>query len=153
MYFLVLPQQSSQLGLYGPLLLHLLVRQWLIRDLHSSNFYTLPFYYCGHAISKTVSLNMKNMKNCPEYVLDSSKEASCCTKCKKKQLFTKYGFWKNQEKPHKTRPSETCQKPYIIKSWVFFGSHSGHQDASFELSKTGFVHFFIFFIIIYQHRK
>ena len=29
----------------------------LIRDLHSSNFYSLPFYYCGHDISKTVFLS------------------------------------------------------------------------------------------------
>ena len=31
------------------------VRRYLIRDLHSSNFYTLPSCYPGHAISKTVS--------------------------------------------------------------------------------------------------
>ena len=31
-------------------------RRCLIRTLHSINFYTLPFYYCSFAISKTVSL-------------------------------------------------------------------------------------------------
>ena len=67
----------------------------MIRDLHSSNFYTLPFYYCGHAISKTVfqsslalllpvlvnfaPLLMKNIKKFPKVVFDISKEASCCT--------------------------------------------------------------------------
>ena len=35
----------------------LAVRLCLIRDLHSSNFYSLPFYYCGHDISKTVFLS------------------------------------------------------------------------------------------------
>ena len=33
----------------------IILRQYLIPDLHSSNFYTLPSCYPGHAISKTVS--------------------------------------------------------------------------------------------------
>ena len=28
-----------------------------VLDFHTSNFYTLPFYYCGHAVSKTDSLS------------------------------------------------------------------------------------------------
>ena len=34
-----------------------LIRQCLIQVLHTNYFYTLPFYYGGHAISKTVYLS------------------------------------------------------------------------------------------------
>ena len=33
------------------------LRQYLIHILHSSNFYPLPLYYCGHAISKAVYIS------------------------------------------------------------------------------------------------
>ena len=33
------------------------VKAMLDSHFAQSNFYTLPFYYCGHAISKTISLS------------------------------------------------------------------------------------------------
>ena len=89
----------------------ILLRWWLIYFFHYSNFYTLPFYYLCHAISKSVSLSslalllpvlvkcyppprpppkkikrVKNMKNCRIVDYDSSNEGFWCTECNAKNL-------------------------------------------------------------------
>ena len=56
------------------------VGRFFVYFFHCSKLYTLPFYYQGNTISKTVSLSslahlMKNMKNGQNMFFDSSKEA------------------------------------------------------------------------------
>ena len=83
--------------------------------------------------SKGSPFMMKNLKNCLKTVFDSSKEASWCTECnaKKSHVFTKYGFYKNQEENFKNCGfgpflvkmstfwgfSWFFQKPYFVRSW------------------------------------
>ena len=59
-YFLVLSQQSSLLGLYGPLLLHLLGNMVKYSSSGQTNMQNQLFQYCPTKEYKTRSKSFKN---------------------------------------------------------------------------------------------
>ena len=105
---------------------------------------------------------MKNIKNVQKMLFDSSKEASWCTECNAKTpRFLQGTVSKKIKKTLQKWPffAVLVKNVYFMRVFLifsetvlctdpgFFGLHSVHQDASFDLSKTYFGHFFIFFII------
>ena len=84
------------------------------------------------------------MKNCPKAVFDSKRPGALNATQKKSALYAVQFLFKIQKKNiNKLKMLSKIAK----KDFKKIALHSVQQDASFELSKTAFGQFFIFFII------